>query len=64
LDGQGRLTELYGRLKLLDFFKKNRMLIDDIGNRSKRHPANCRRGDGRDLQDVGWRRRNAPDRVS
>lgn len=39
LGEQGRLTEVYGRLrlKLLDLTKKNRMLNYNLGNRSKRH---------------------------
>jgi hypothetical protein len=39
LDEQGRLTEVYGRLrlKLLDLSKKNRMLNYNLGSRSKRH---------------------------
>lgn len=39
LGEQGRLTEVYGRLrlKLLDLSKKNRMLNYNLGNRSKRH---------------------------
>ena len=36
---KGRLTEVYGRLrlKLLDLSKKNRMLNYNLGSRSKRH---------------------------
>ena len=39
LGEQGRLTEVYGRLrlKLLDLSKKNRMLNYNLGSRSKRH---------------------------
>src|SRR5258705_5807519 len=39
LGEQGRLTEVYGRLrlKLLDLSKKNRMLNYSLGARSKRH---------------------------
>jgi very-short-patch-repair endonuclease len=39
LDEQGRLTEVYVRLrlKLLDLSKKNRMLNYNLGSRSKRH---------------------------
>jgi very-short-patch-repair endonuclease len=39
LGEQGRLTEVYGRLrlKLLDLSKKNRMLNYHLGSRSKRH---------------------------
>jgi hypothetical protein len=39
VDEQGRLAEVYGRLrlKLLDLSKKNRMLNYNLGSRSKRH---------------------------
>jgi hypothetical protein len=39
LDEHGRLTEVYGRLrlKLLDLSKKNRMLNYSLSSRSKRH---------------------------
>jgi hypothetical protein len=58
---QGRLAEVYGRLrlKLLDLSKKNRMLNYNLGSRSKRHPqikcgriSRSRRPPGTDFLDA------------